>query len=460
MPKISRRQFLQGAVLTGSGLVLGGTILRTLSAWQQRLFAQTTELTPRAYLPYIARSDPTPTPTPSPTATNTSTSTPSATPTAMSTRTPTSTATATSSRTPTATATQTPTPTPTSTGGNRPKVIHIRSASATNWDFGSDWYGNHVNQTAVNNATDEGVQRLTGTTSRAAAWQSLLPNYQNGQRIAIKVNFNNCLSAGCAGNAIDALIEPVNALIMGLVERGVATSDIYVYDVTHAWHDGRIAPRFISGCDYSGVHFVAYVGEANPYSTTQFIHFNTPSGGPTLSDEPICNVLVNAHYLINMPIVKVHPFTGVSLGFKNHFGSFDRCDCAHVYTPGCPSNIYTCYYTPTYSPLIDIYANPHIRNKTILTVGDCLFGAWSDPTWVPLPWSTFNNGAPNSLFFARDPVAIECVMADILAAETTLLPQTDDYLELAGAAGLGVYERGNPWGNTYQNIEYLRVEIP
>ena len=336
----------------------------------------------------------------------------------------------------------------------------MQSASATSWDFGSDWYGDHVDQTAVNQLLDEGLRRLTGTASRAAAWLALLPDYQSGQRVAIKVNLNNCLSDGCAGNAIDALIEPVNALIGGLLERGVAASDIWVYDVTHAWHDGRMPPRFVSGCDYPGVHFVAYVGQANPFSSTQFIHYNPPSGGPALSDQPLCNVLVNAQYLINMPIVKSHPFTGVSLGFKNHFGSFDRCDYAHIYTPGCPSEIYACYYTANYSPLIDIYSNPHIRDKTILTVGDCLFGAWSDPTWTPLPWATFGNGAPNSLFVARDPVAIECVMTDILAAETTLLAHTNDYLYLAGQAGLGVYERGNPWASSYQLIDYQRVLLP
>jgi len=240
----------------------------------------------------------------------------------------------------------------------------------------------------------------------------------------------------------------------------VATVNIWVYDVTHAWHDGRIPPRFIAGCDYyPGVHFAGYVGEPNPFSTTEMVHFNTPPGGPTISDLPLCNVLVNADYLINMPIVKIHPFTGVSLGFKNHFGSFDRCDYAHVYTPGCPTDVHTCYYDPNYSPLIDIYTQAHIRNKTILTVGDCLFGAWSDPTWIPLPWATFGNGAPNSLFFATDPVAIECVMTDILAAETTVMSETDDFLSLAGEASLGVYERGDPWSSGYQFIDYIRAAL-
>jgi hypothetical protein len=50
-------------------------------------------------------------------------------------------------------------------------------------------------------------------------------------------------------------------------------------------------------------------------------------------------------------------------------------------------------------------------------------------------------------------------MADILAAETTLLPETDHYLGLAGQAGLGVYERGDPWGAGYGQIQYVRVEL-
>jgi hypothetical protein len=448
--EVSRRDFLKGTALTGGGLLIGGMLWLYRQVVQSGTVAQTIELTPEVYLPKIAKNHPAPPPTATATSTPTSTSTPTATPTA--TATPTN----------TATPTDTATPTNTPVGSVVPpesRVVHVRSASATDWDFGDDWYGDHISQQAVSQMADEGLMRLTGSSARAEAWLALLPDYQSGQRVAIKVNFNNCLSDGCAGNAIDAVIEPVNALIQGLVERGVAASDIWVYDATHAWHDGRIPPRFVSGCDYPGVHFVAYVGESSPFSATEMIHFNTPAGGPTIGDLALCNVLVNAQYLINVPIVKSHPFTGVSLGFKNHFGSFDRCDYAHVYTPGCPSDIYTCYYDPNYSPLIDIFSNPHIRDKTILTVGDCLFGAWSDPTWKPLPWSTFDGGAPNSLFFARDPVAIECVMTDILAAETTLIPHTDDFLRLAGEAALGVYERGAPWGSGYQDIDYVKVEL-
>lgn len=412
MCSFSRRDFLKGCTLASGCMVADWVISQFSKTVRSTTLAQVPESTPQIYLPIVTRKYSVPTPEP----------------------------------------TATPRP-------SKARVVHMRSASATNWDFGDDWYGDHVNQAAVNQMMEQGLMRLTGTSTLAGAWMALLPTYKKGEQVAIKVNLNNCLSDNCSGNAIDALIEPVNALIRGLIERGVTTSDIWVYDVTHAWHDGRMPARFVNGCDFAGVHFVAYVGQANPFHTTEKIRFNTPPGGPAIGDLPLCNVLVNAHYVINMPIVKSHPFTGVSLGFKNHFGSFDRCDLTHVYTPGCPTAYYPCYYDSAYSPLIDIYSNPHIRNKTILTVGDCLFGAWSDPTWKPLPWRTFNHGAPKSLFLAVDPVAVECVMADILAAETTLLSQTDDYLRLAGEAGLGVYERGDPWGAGYQYIDYVRVEI-
>jgi len=333
----------------------------------------------------------------------------------------------------------------------------MRSLTATDWDFGSDWYGWYVSQERVNAMTDQGLMELTGTASRSAAWNALLPNFQAGQRIAIKVNFNN----GGTYNQIDALIEPVNALIVGLLERGFQASDIYVYDVTHAWHDGTMpAARFIDRCIVSGVNFVYYVGNPDPFSSTQFVHYNPPAGGPPLADQPLCNALVDAHYLINMPVVKVHPFSGVTLGFKNHFGSFEYCQFAHAYLPVCLDG--PCpYYDPNYSPLIDIFSSPHIAGKTILTVGDCLFGAWCyELCWQhPQPWVTFANGAPNSLFFSRDSVAVECVMTDILAAEEPLPANPDDFLVLAGQAGFGVYERGNPWGSGYQYIDYVRIEI-
>ena len=110
-----------------------------------------------------------------------------------------------------------------------------------------------------------------------------------------------------------------------------------------------------------------------------------------------------------------------------------------------------------YDALVDLYRNPHIGAKAVVTVGDGLYGS-STQGLPPTPWRTFGNRAPNSLFFATDPVAVDSVMCDFLAAEFGVLPDADNYLPLASQVGLGVYERGNPWGSGYSQINYSRIE--
>lgn len=55
---------------------------------------------------------------------------------------------------------------------------------------------------------------------------------------------------------------------------------------------------------------------------------------------------------------------------------------------------------------------------------------------------------------------IDCVMCDFIKQERTEEEaKTDWYLSLAAQAGLGVYERGNPWTDNYTQINYLKVEV-
>jgi hypothetical protein len=294
----------------------------------------------------------------------------------------------------------------------------------------------------------------------AAAWRTLLTGYASGQAIAIKVNFNNC-STSCsdADNIIDALIEPVNALVRGMKAMGVREEDIWVYDAVR-----RLPDRFRSRCLYSGVHFFDRSGAGcaepasfssnDPNAEVNFAH-------PSLTPRRLTDVVINATYLINVPIMKDHGIAGVTLGFKNHFGSIDQIsgpgnDHLHYYIDPGDSR-----YRPGYSPLVDIYVSPHIQDKTVLVVGDGLYGALVNTNVKPSRWSTFENDAPNSLFFAVDPVAIDCVMLDILDAEPVYHPRgsTDDYLKLAARAGLGIFERGQPWGSGYSQIDYQKIQL-
>jgi hypothetical protein len=424
--RVSRRQLLAilAAAAGGAGLAWARRLL-TIQA--SRDAAGT--LDPQAYLPYVSRQA---TPTPTFTSTPTPTHTPTRTPTPTQTRTPTPT------RTP-----GTPQPT---TG----KVVHVHSNNATHWNGESD-YWSHVTQSVVNEMVDRGVMELTSASTAADAWRALLPGYQPGQKIAIKVSFNNSTSCTSHGAAIDAIVHPVNAIVRGLLQIGATQSDICVFDAIR-----RIPNPFISTVYTNLQYFDKECRNMAGFGDTP-VAFNPPAGVPTPSTVRVADVVINADHLINIPIMKKHDWAGVSLGFKNHFGTIDDPGALHDYIS--PSGA---YYRTDYNALVDLYRDPHIGGKTRLTLGDGLFAAtaYTDP---PSTWTTFGGNVPNSLFFAKDPVALDCVMCDLLAAEATIPNWCDNYLRLAQGAGLGVFERGDPWrqpwGSGYSQISYQRIEL-
>ncbi|MDQ7824839.1 MAG: DUF362 domain-containing protein [Candidatus Eremiobacteraeota bacterium] len=341
-------------------------------------------------------------------------------------------------------------------GSQSPRVVHIHDTRATSWDYRTGWYGDYVDQDVVNAMMDRGIAELTGKGSAADAWRAIIPAYRPGQKIAIKVNFNNAIY-GSSGQVIDAIPQPVNAVVKGLKERGVREDDIWVYDVTHGWHIGEIPERFMKKISplYPGVQFHSNDNlhtVALGYSDTERVHFNVPPGR-SIPDRRICNALVKATYLINMPIIKKHRMAGVSLSFKNHFGSIEGNDEIHwSVTLDDP------LYLPGYSGLVDLYRNHNIRDKTVLIIGEGLYGARiNNYTEVPSPWPTFGNRSPNSLFFSQDPVAVDSVMYDFLEAEGGLPKGSDNYLKLAGKSGLGIFEHRDASG-AYRKIDYRRIE--
>ncbi|HJX39209.1 MAG TPA: fibronectin type III domain-containing protein, partial [Anaerolineae bacterium] len=120
-------------------------------------------------------------------------------------------------------------------------------------------------------------------------------------------------------------------------------------------------------------------------------------------------------------------------------------------------------YTPAYNPLVDIYKNPHFGAKTVLTIGDGLYGSIGSQDSIPERWGTFNNASPCSLYFSQDPVAIDSVMYDFLEAEAGVQAHGDDYLALAATAGLGVFEHRTPGAASpddwYDQIDYVYVDV-
>lgn len=346
------------------------------------------------------------------------------------------------------------------------RVVHVQAHDATFWDFGDAYYGNYVDQDVVNAMVDRGVMELTGKGSPAQAWQVLVPGYTPGKAIAVKVNFNNCRWCDSINLDIDALPHPINGVISGLLQTypDFDPRDVWVYEASIGPKppvSRRAIPlRFKVNCLYDVRYFDVSVAppcsEAAEYASedpSAEVTWNNPPGIPAPPVMQVTDVLVSAQYLINMPIMKKHVNGGSTLSFKNHFGSVANCEPLHDWIHGTAGPNYG---GNTYNPMIDIYRNSNIGPKTVLTIGDGLFGNSDDNLGKPAPWITFGNSAPNSLLFSRDPVAIDSVLTDLIDAETSIAVWSRDHLIYAENVGLGAFEQGDPWGSGYDKIDYVR----
>jgi hypothetical protein len=206
---MSRREFLRIAI-GGSALAGAGMVAQWLSGKARIIPVTGAANDLKQYLPVVMKSGITATPTM----------------TATSTTTPTSTTNPTSTTTPTSTTNPTSTTTP---PNNR--VVHVWDNQATSWNFSTGWYGDYISQSRVNTMTNQCLMALTNTGTVANAWLSLLPGYSAGKGIAIKINFNNSWGdCNEITNRIDAVAEPINALVSGMLQAGVQAADIWIYD--------------------------------------------------------------------------------------------------------------------------------------------------------------------------------------------------------------------------------------
>ncbi len=350
---------------------------------------------------------------------------------------------------------------------DRPGVIQVHAPTVTDWEFDREQYygrtqapgASGVSQAVVDAMLDRGVTALLGlpVSAVAEAWRRLTPDYTAGGCIVIKINLNNATECDSNVDDIDAIAQPLNALVRGLVLRGVRQQDIVVYDAIRCFPD-----RLYAELAYPGIQihdrgcrgFQATFNSSDPDARVQFF----PPDGYQPSVR-LCDTLVEAQYLINMPILKGHPLAGVTLGFKNHFGSTNNPSGMHAITRTSYNHI------DHYNGLVDLFSNPHIRYKTVLTLADGIYGSRQYQNTPPQPWTTFGGASPCSLFLSRDPVAIDCVMHDLLKVERGAdQPSTSgEYLRLASAAGLGTFESGDPWqlpyGSGYARINYRRIEM-
>lgn len=344
-------------------------------------------------------------------------------------------------------------------GVNPGRVVWVWDPDATEADqVGFWWQKDNNNQEVIEEMFSEGIQNLADAENDEDAWDSLFTHfnfvhgngevgYQPGEKIAIKVNLNNCYQAIdyiIKDNDRDASPHIVKALLRQLVNvLGVAQEDITIYDASRPipnWFYRRVYyesfPALLLIPEFPNVHYAdqfgLMLGREKVQPSDEKIHFADGTG--LTMTLPTC--VTNAKYLINIPILKRHPINyGVTLSGKNYFGTWIEpvWDVHDYHESGFTAG------NPT--PQTDLFAHEHIGGKTFLYLGDGLYATKQDHrTIAKFHMYPFNNDWTNSLFFSQDPVAIDSVMYDFLHAEgTNPIEGSQNYL----------HESAVPLPNTY-----------
>lgn len=353
----------------------------------------------------------------------------------------------------------------------RPRVIQVHHADVCSWTYGDGDYIEGIDFKAVKKMMETGVVAFAGTATPAEAWKRIIRPYRRGEKIAIKPNLNNTRIG--YREAIMTSPHVVQALLESLLESGFPAEDIIVYDLTA--YDDQVATQSLRNLGVATLfpNRKRNILEHKIHRVARKLHFGLDAPDmqapirmqKNVRDKDgndvqcfIPKVLSHAQHLINVPVFKAHQFVLQSSALKNHFGTvrFSNLNSFPVVLHGQDIEWH----------IADINANPHIRDKTRLTIVDAILGAGcffrGDLGRKPTRWRSLATGdTPASLFFSRDPVAVESVLADIVITEQRangFEPYSHEYLHLSSALGLGVHDHHDDSGH-YRNLDFSLLTI-
>lgn len=307
------------------------------------------------------------------------------------------------------------------------RVAWAFDPNACTWS-GTDgfwWEDKWNNQQNINSMFSKTIRCVSGEDSNIKAWESIFSHFNNnrnrqkrgyrkGEIIALKVNMNNDRRSYDDTPWINSSPHLVNAVIGSLLENSdIKQGNIIVFDSSRYFTPHfyecihRVYPevRMIDG--YGGLP-----GREKAEWTPNQVTYSIPNRCGT----SVATCAMEASYLINMYIAKGHPFSGVTLSGKNHYGTID----------GREHNMIKGFNTgyDTYNPIVEVMGHKDMGGKTLLNVCDMLYGCYHSDS-IPVKWkmAPFNDNWPSSLLVSLDPVANDSVATDFLTAEFG--PRTD-----------------------------------
>ena len=322
------------------------------------------------------------------------------------------------------------------------RVSWVHDPSVAVWDgeTGYWWEERWNDQAAADRMIAEGVMKLAGENTPKKAWTALFTHfnethgrgrhpYRKGEKIAIKLNMNNTFSY-TDNEELNSSPYVTLALLRSLVaDGGVRQEDITVCEPSR-WLTDALYLR----CKkyYPRVHYVDNVGEEGREKCI-FVDGAMPfTAGHGENQKGLAQCIVDADYVINSALLKIHKGPGVTLTGKNWYGatSLDKDWHKNSHNSVSPDKRYG---TPKYSSFVDFIGHKDLGGKCLLYLIDGSYGS-RDVNGKPAPkWQRppFNGAWACSLLLSQDPLAVDSVGQDLLSMEwpeIDALSFSDSYL--------------------------------
>jgi len=282
---------------------------------------------------------------------------------------------------------------------------------------------------------DEGIRALTGRRTAVGGWKTLVePN----DVVAIKVS--------TTVPTLSTHHSLVDEVIRSLILADVLPENILIWD-RFAEHLARYGytpqPVVERGFNEPVGALVASEGVGNgiaPLGYDENVVYESDEDRPTRRDASgtfshyARLVTQRATRLVNLPVLKVHPITGLSGALSTlAFGSVNNTRRFHpTSSEGVPA-------------IADIWTNNALKDKHAVTIVDALKGAFAtgpgyDPAWQ---WEA------NRLYLSRDPVALDTVLLNALNeqrqaatnAKLRAISRETGYLARAAMLAIGSNDR-------------------
>ncbi|MEW6096106.1 MAG: DUF362 domain-containing protein [bacterium] len=226
-----------------------------------------------------------------------------------------------------------------------------------------------IEQEILTKMLNEAMRQLTGLKEIKDCWNQY---FSHNDIVGIKVN---CI----AGRKLSTHPELVNAIISGLLLAGVKEDNIIIYD-----RGTQELSKANFKINKNGSGIKCYGNDAVGY---EFYPTMIRSVGCCFSK--ILSTQVTA--IINVPVLKDHELTGVSLSLKNHFGSINNPNKYH----GNNGDPY----------IADLNSHPLIKDKTRLIICDAITGLYNGGPGYKKQWTWHYRG----ILVSTDPVALDYI---------------------------------------------------